>query len=58
VAADGAGASMPLAATTAERLSGFPRIARSGDVVYLAWTDATGPRVRVAAARLSGGPAR
>jgi hypothetical protein len=54
VTAGGAGASMALAATSGERLSGFPRVVRSGDVVYLAWTDAAGPRVRVAAARLDG----
>jgi hypothetical protein len=45
----------PVAATTFERTSGFPRMAVSGRRVWFAWTDVTSgpvPRVRVASARL------
>jgi hypothetical protein len=48
----GAGSSLRVSAQSAERVSGFPRMARDGDGrVLVAWTDASGiqPRVRVAA---------
>jgi hypothetical protein len=38
--ADGpAGPALTAASTSAARTSGFPRITRSGDTVYLAWTE-------------------
>ncbi len=56
VAADGgAGPPMTVARTAAARASGFPRIARSGDQVVLAWTEAGKPsRLRAAVARVAG----
>lgn len=47
------GPSVAIATSTAERASGFPRMARSGDVVVFAWTQPGSPsRVRVARARV------
>jgi hypothetical protein len=55
VASAGARAqSFVVADTSAARSSGFPRIARAGDDVIFAWTDASTPsRVRVARAAIS-----
>jgi hypothetical protein len=46
--------SMSVAGITANRASGFPRMARRGDELVFAWTDteAVGSRVRTATARL------
>ncbi|HEX6938686.1 MAG TPA: sialidase family protein [Longimicrobiales bacterium] len=45
-----------VAASSAARASGFPRMARVGDEVVFAWTEPGRPsQVRVAAARLEGG---
>lgn len=53
VGADGTfGPSRTLAATTAQRSSGFPRMARSGSLVLMAWTDATTQPTVVRAATL------
>ena len=50
------GAPTRIAASSAERASGFPRMAREGDGVVLAWTEPGNPtRVRVARAQLEGG---
>jgi hypothetical protein len=46
------GTPLTLAHTSAQRLSGFPRLAMGRDHVYLAWTDAAVPQVRLTAARL------
>jgi hypothetical protein len=48
-------ASMSVAGITANRSSGFPRMARRGDELVFAWTDteAVGSRVRTATARLT-----
>jgi hypothetical protein len=55
VAGDGtAGPVMTVARTAAARSSGFPRIARAGDRVILAWTEAGKPsHVRTALARVT-----
>ena len=55
VGAEGrAGPVMTAARTAAARASGFPRIARSGDRVILAWTEAGKPsQVRTAGARIA-----
>jgi len=47
--------SMSVAGITANRSSGFPRMARRGDELVFAWTDteAVGSRVRTATARLT-----
>jgi hypothetical protein len=53
VSADGTvGPSRLLARTSAQRASGFPRMARSGSAVLLAWTDATAQPNTVRAAVL------
>lgn len=54
VSADGAASNpVTVSSASAERASGFPRIARAGDAVLFAWTDATPPaRVRTAVASL------
>jgi hypothetical protein len=59
VAADGAiGPATTVARTATARSSGFPRIARSGDRVVLAWTEAGKPsHVRTALARIASGVA-
>jgi hypothetical protein len=59
VAADGAaGPPMTVARTSAARAGGFPRLARTGDRVVLAWTEAGKPsHVRTAIARLAPAPA-
>ena len=45
-----------VAGTSASRASGVPRIARNGNAVYIAWTEAgTHPSIRTAVATLSGG---
>ncbi len=52
----GAGGSVTIARSTQARASGFPRMARSGEGVVFAWTDAgEGGGVRVARARLEAG---
>jgi len=55
VEADGAiGPALTIAASSAERASGFPRMARSGDEVVFAWTEPGHPsRVRLAVAKLT-----
>ena len=53
VAPDGAGPAFSLASTSAERASGFPQMARSGDRILFAWTEAgSPPRVRTALGRV------
>lgn len=53
VDARGAGSSTAITGTAAERASGFPRMVRSGDRVFFAWTEAgENSRVRTATARL------
>lgn len=49
-----AGPAETVAASSAARASGFPRMVRSGERLIFAWTDTTGeaPRVRVATARV------
>ena len=43
-----------IAASTAARASGFPRMARSGQKVYFAWTEAARPsQIRTAMATLN-----
>lgn len=56
VGPDGADAQTALIASlTATRASGYPRMARSGDQLVFAWTDAAQPsRVRTAVARMNG----
>jgi hypothetical protein len=53
-------ASMSVAGITANRSSGFPRMARRGDELVFAWTDteAVGSRVRTATAQLTTSGAR
>ena len=41
-----------LVATTSSRSSGFPQIARAGDDILIAWTDATSRKVRTAMVRI------
>jgi hypothetical protein len=55
VASNGrAGPAIDVAASSAERASGFPRMARSGDDILFAWTEPGKPaRVRLARASLS-----
>ena len=57
VAGDGsAGPVVTVARTAAARASGFPRIARAGDQVIFAWTEAGKPsQVRTAIARVAPG---
>lgn len=59
VTPDAAGPVMTLAATSRGRASGFPRMARRGDEVLFAWTEAGDPsQVRTALGRVPGtGPA-
>ena len=55
---DSAGPVLRLAETSAARASGFPRMARLGDRVLFAWTEAGDPpRVRTAVGRLTGAEA-
>ncbi|HUG39273.1 MAG TPA: sialidase family protein [Longimicrobiales bacterium] len=59
VTPEGAAPAMRLAATSAERASGFPRVARHGDRILFAWTEAGDPsRVRTALGRIAGGGSR
>lgn len=52
----GAGPSTAITSTAAERASGFPRMVRSGDRVFFAWTEAgENSRVRTATARVGAG---
>ena len=49
-------ASSAVAATSASRASGVPRIARKGNAIYIVWTEAGAPpSIRTAVATLSGG---
>ena len=59
VAADGTlGPALTVAESQAARSAGFPRMARSGDVLYLSWTEPGTPsRVRVARVHLAAGAA-
>ena len=52
--------STSVAGVSANRRSGYPRMARRGDELVFAWTDpeATGSRVRTATARLTGSKSR
>jgi hypothetical protein len=45
-----------VARSSAARTSGFPRMARAGSALWLAWTDPEAGRVRVARARLADAP--
>ena len=55
VSPSGAGEATTLATTAAARASGFPRMARAGDRLFFAWTEAGNPaQVRTATARLEG----
>lgn len=55
---EGTGPALRLAGTSAERASGFPRMARDGDRLLFAWTEAGSvPRVRTAVGRLPGAAA-
>ncbi|MGH7341368.1 MAG: hypothetical protein ACREKH_12835, partial [Candidatus Rokuibacteriota bacterium] len=50
----GPGSAVTVAATSAARKSGFPRLARAGDDLFVAWTDVSdSSRVRVARASLA-----
>jgi hypothetical protein len=56
---DRVGPSAALAVTAAARAAGFPRVARRGDQLLFAWTEAgETPAVRTAVAAAAGGPAR
>lgn len=51
------GSMMQIRTTSPERASGFPRMARSGDQVLFAWTEAgDDPRVNTAIGRITEGP--
>lgn len=51
------GPAVTVAATSASRASGFPRMARSGNVIVFAWTEPWAPaRVRSATARITAAP--
>ena len=55
VSPSGPGEATTLATTAAARASGFPRMARAGDRLVFAWTEAGSPaQVRTATARLKG----
>jgi len=53
---EGAGPLTSVAGTAAERASGFPRMVRSGDRIFFAWTEGgDAPTIRTATARLGDG---
>lgn len=53
---NGVGSATSVTGTHAERASGFPRMARSADRIFFAWTEpGEQPRVRTAVASLGGG---
>jgi len=53
-----AGPAIEIARTSADRASGFPRLAVSDDSAFVAWTDTQGDTTRVRVARLAGSETR